>query len=189
MMRLWAFLANKLPNAIAFNLPVRKDMIWMPRTDMSAGHANWIGEAHTEKDKATCEQSSFLAPVDDAGRYADFHAFRHTFISNLAAAGVHPKTAQALARHSTFALTMDRYTHTYRPALSDAVAGLPDLSQPILQPMIATGTNGAETPGENLAHFNVSEDDKPQHCRKSNTANQGKASDDKIAKLPEKSGV
>ena len=37
---------------------------------------------------------------DTAGRVFDFHALRHQFISNLAAAGVHPKEAQTLARHS-----------------------------------------------------------------------------------------
>jgi hypothetical protein len=37
----------------------------------------------------------------------DLYALRHTFISNLAAGGVHPKTAQGLARHSTITLTMD----------------------------------------------------------------------------------
>jgi site-specific recombinase XerD len=41
----------------------------------------------------------------------DFHALRHTFISNLARAGVHPRNAQALARHSTIDLTMNVYTH------------------------------------------------------------------------------
>ena len=49
---------------------------------------------------------------DDAGRVADFHSLRHTFITNLARGGVHPKVAQALARHSTITLTMDRYSHT-----------------------------------------------------------------------------
>ena len=46
------------------------------------------------------------------GLVADFHALRHTFMTNLAIAGVHPKTAQMLARHSTIAMTMDRYTHS-----------------------------------------------------------------------------
>ena len=39
---------------------------------------------------------------------ADFHALRHTFVSNLA----NSKMAQPLARHSTITLTMDRYTHS-----------------------------------------------------------------------------
>ncbi|MHC4092618.1 MAG: tyrosine-type recombinase/integrase [Planctomycetota bacterium] len=65
---------------------------------------------------------------DDAGKVADFHCLRHTFISNLARGGVHPKIAQQLARHSTIALTMDRYTHTVLGELSAALTALPDLS-------------------------------------------------------------
>ena len=65
---------------------------------------------------------------DDAGRYADFHSLRHTFISNLARGGVHPKVAQQLARHSTITLTMDRYSHTVMGDLSDGLAALPELS-------------------------------------------------------------
>jgi integrase len=52
-----------------------------------------------------------IAYVDEAGRVFDFHAFRHTFITGLTRAGVHPKETQTLARHSTIGLTMDRYTH------------------------------------------------------------------------------
>lgn len=50
--------------------------------------------------------------VDEYGRQADFHALRHSFITLLADAGVHPKTAQDLARHSNVNLTMAVYTHT-----------------------------------------------------------------------------
>jgi len=53
-----------------------------------------------------------MAPRDDAGRVADFHSLRHTFITNLANSGVHPKTTQTLARHGSISLTMDNYTHT-----------------------------------------------------------------------------
>ena len=49
--------------------------------------------------------------VDAEGRVADFHANRHTFITNLCRAGVAPKVAQSLARHSTITLTMDVYSH------------------------------------------------------------------------------
>ena len=47
---------------------------------------------------------------DEAGRYADFHSLRYTFITSLARAGVSPAHAMRLARHSTIALTMDVYT-------------------------------------------------------------------------------
>ena len=59
------------------------------------------------------------------GQVFDFHALRHQFISNLARAGVHPKAAQALARHSTITLTLDRYTHVDLPDLTSALDRLP----------------------------------------------------------------
>ncbi|MHC4661722.1 MAG: tyrosine-type recombinase/integrase [Planctomycetota bacterium] len=65
--------------------------------------------------------------VDDSGRYADFHALRHTFITNLACSGVHPKVAQDLARHSTIQLTLDRYTHTALETQVEALEKLPNL--------------------------------------------------------------
>ncbi len=48
--------------------------------------------------------------VDDRGHYADFHALRKTFITNLSRVGVSPTTAQLLARHSDINLTMNTYT-------------------------------------------------------------------------------
>jgi hypothetical protein len=62
---------------------------------------------------------------DDRGRVLDFHALRHTFISNLARAGVHPRNAQALARHSTIDLTMNVYTHVDLADLASDVESLP----------------------------------------------------------------
>ena len=63
---------------------------------------------------------------DDRGRVADFHALRHTFVSNLARSGVHPKVAQDLARHSDIKLTMSTYTHTLMESRAQAVGDLPD---------------------------------------------------------------
>jgi hypothetical protein len=56
--------------------------------------------------------------------------------------GVNPKTAQRLASHSTITLTMDRYAHLRRDDLATALDSLPDLSAPIRQAALATGTNG-----------------------------------------------
>lgn len=60
----------------------------------------------------------------------DFHALRHTFITNLARAGVHPKKAQILARHSSSALTMEYYTHLDDDDMDDAVESIPDFDTP-----------------------------------------------------------
>jgi site-specific recombinase XerD len=43
--------------------------------------------------------------------FADFHANRHTFISNLGRAGVPLATAQKLARHADPKLTANVYCH------------------------------------------------------------------------------
>ena len=50
---------------------------------------------------------------------------RHTFISNLVRAGVHPRNAQALARHSTIDLTMNVYTHVAITDLASDIRKLP----------------------------------------------------------------
>jgi hypothetical protein len=52
-----------------------------------------------------------LTYCNEEGLFADFHANRHTFISNLGRAGISPKLAQTLARHSDPKLTMNIYTH------------------------------------------------------------------------------
>src|SRR5262249_25810188 len=67
---------------------------------------------------------------DEDGRYFDFHAMRGQFISLLAASGVHPKVAQALARHSTITLTMDYYTHLDVFDVTGALEKLPPLTSP-----------------------------------------------------------
>lgn len=60
-----------------------------------------------------------------AGRYADFHATRHTFISNLSRSGARPKVAQSLARHSDINLTMGVYPHAELEDQNAAIAALP----------------------------------------------------------------
>ena len=78
--------------------------------------------------------------MDDAGRYADFHALRHSFITHLGRAGVHSRTVQELARHSTPMLTQ-QYTHGFKGDEVAAVNALPDLSGPSRQTVQATGTD------------------------------------------------
>ena len=81
---------------------------------------------------------------DQNGRYADWHALRHTFITNLARAGVHPRVAQSLARHCTITLTMDRYTHVLHEQEVDALSRLPDLCiAPTVVESGKTGTDGS----------------------------------------------
>ena len=80
----------------------------------------------TPQERKAREGSSFLAYVDAAGCYADFHALRHTCGSLLAASGCHVKVAQSIMRHSTIDLTMSRYTHVYAGQEADAVSARPE---------------------------------------------------------------
>lgn len=84
----------------------------MMRVDLAAARSAWLAEVEEEKQRAEREKSDFLKYQDHQSRFADFHSNRHTFITNLGRAGVSPKTAQSLARHSDIRLTMNVYSHT-----------------------------------------------------------------------------
>jgi len=58
------------------------------------------------KDLAACG----IKGVDDQGRHLDFHALRHTFATLLAQAGISPRVAMELMRHSDMRLTAKTYT-------------------------------------------------------------------------------
>ena len=106
-------------------VPERKTYVMM-REDLTAARRVWIAEA--EDDKAEYrrrERSDFLTYCNHAGRFADFHSLRHTFVTNLCKADISPKTAQTLARHSDIRLTMDVYTHVDREEQIAAIHSLP----------------------------------------------------------------
>ena len=92
----------------------------MLRKDLAAARKAWIKTAENKNEKERREKSDFLRYEDSAGRIADFHSTRHTYISNIVASGASVKTAQELARHSTPTLTIGRYSHT---RLHDIVGG------------------------------------------------------------------
>lgn len=99
-----AYIANKLPNTQVFKVPT------MSAKMIKRDHA--VAGIEYETDQGT----------------ADFHSLRHSFITNLARAGVHPSDAMVLARHSTIILTMDYYTHTERKSLQGIIDAQPDLT-------------------------------------------------------------
>jgi len=136
--------SGKLPDAQAFRMPSKSNVVRMLRQDLEAAGIEY---------------------QDAAGRFADFHSLRHTTGSLLAASGVHPKVAQSIMRHSTIELTLGRYSHIYKGQETDAIAALPDLTQPSQQRQEARGTGTDD--------FIVKTDEKklPKICPKS--ANQG----------------
>jgi integrase len=98
------FLAGKILNTRAFAIPNQPSK--MIKRDLE------VAEIEYETDKGT----------------ADFHALRHSFITNLARSGVKPYEAMALARHSSITLTMNYYTHTVRESLRKIINEQPDLT-------------------------------------------------------------
>jgi integrase len=63
--------------------------------------------------------------VDERGHRVDFHALRMTYITRLQRAGVSPREAMELARHSDMRLTMKTYTDAAQLPLAATVRGLP----------------------------------------------------------------
>ena len=77
---------------------------------------------------------------DESGRFVDWHALRHTFLTNLARQGVGMKEIQSLGRHSTAALTLGTYLHSSQDREADAVSLLPDFTSGIKSVALKEGT-------------------------------------------------
>jgi len=120
-------LSNKLPSAKVFTMPPADKAVRMLKPDLKAAGIPY---------------------EDEVGRFADFHALRHTCGTFLAASGVHPKVAATILRHSKVELTMNLYTHTLSGQEAQAVSSLPDLRQlPQEQQVQATGTDDVMSTG------------------------------------------
>ena len=134
-------------------VPLRADVTSMLRDWLSGQPSDallWPGKwaehgAAGKMLKADLKRAG-VAYQDASGRFADFHALRHTFISALARTGAHPKVAQTLARHKTLDMTLSRYTHVLGGDLVTALANLPAPPSPNAQTttaaLAATGTDG-----------------------------------------------
>jgi integrase/recombinase XerD len=85
-------------------------------------------------------ESVNLKYKNDAGHIADFHALRHTYITNLARAGIHPKIAMDLARHSDINLTLARYSHTLVADRASALEATEPTNKKDSQPQEAKAT-------------------------------------------------
>ena len=88
-----------------------------------------IADKHTSEMIQKDLKRAGVPYIDDRGHYADFHSLRKTFITNLSRAGVSPKTAQLLARHSDINLTMNTYTMLGVCDQATAVESLPAIPE------------------------------------------------------------
>jgi integrase len=127
-------------------LPLRRNT-----GDSGSSGAVWPGTWH-ERAADMIREDLNVAGIrfeTDQGRL-DFHSLRHSYISGLAAAGIHPKTEQELARHSDINLTMGVYTHVRLNDLSAALDSLPAPVRPEAQQ--ATGTHGRPDRAADAGH-------------------------------------
>ena len=120
----------------------------MMQLDLKAAREAWLEESKTPEERKAREESDFLEYQDDSGLFADFHSNRHLFITSLERAGLSPKMAQTLARHSDVRLTLGVYTHV---GLHDQTVAIASLLPPLAggekaeteaTELRATGTEG-----------------------------------------------
>jgi hypothetical protein len=125
-------------------LPVRQDLADELRAARGdAGDADHVVRAvpgmDTHKDYLT---KAKIAYVDDQGRRADVHAMRHSYGSMIAKAGIAPRVAMSLMRHTDMKLTMNVYTDPRVFDMAGAVEQLPSLTPADAAVAQATGTDG-----------------------------------------------
>ena len=77
-----------------------------------------------------------IPKTDTEGRTVDVHSLRHTFATLLSKAGVVPRMAQELMRHSDIRLTVNVYTHLHLADTAGAVEALPSIPTPPAPPAI-----------------------------------------------------
>ncbi len=118
----------------------------MLKADLQAARAAWIDVADDDAEREERNRSDFLTWQDSAGRYADFHALRHTSLSRLGRSGATPKVLQTLARHSTVELTIGRYCHAGLFDLSAADDQLPRLPMTPVTSRNPQGLSGVARP-------------------------------------------
>ena len=144
VVRMQSWLSERKPQHKSFLFPISKEACGferktakMMRSDLEYARTRWISEAESEEEIKTRTQSDFLSYKNQSGLFADFHANRHTFITNLAKGGVSPKVAQMLARHSDIRLTMNVYTHTDLAEKVCAISKLPSLEGYSISPSVS----------------------------------------------------
>jgi integrase len=81
------YLDGRGRTAAVFSMPHPSGVSRMLKADLRLARARWIKAVRGRGERQERLESGFLAYRDDAGRVLDFHAFRHTFVSNLARGG------------------------------------------------------------------------------------------------------
>jgi site-specific recombinase XerD len=138
--------SGKVPGGIE-----RKTNLMMKK-DLESARRAWIDEAESSAEADRRRESDFLRYENSLGEFADFHSNRHLFITSLERAGLSPKMAQTLARHSDIRLTLGVYTHVGVHDQTAAIGSLPSPPREENDPkrvasrLAVTGTDGIALP-------------------------------------------
>ena len=106
----------------------------MFRRDLADTRAAWIANGNDDY------EGDFLEYEDSKGRFADFHALRHTYITGVVRSGASPAVCQFLARHSSIVITMKFYSHLSLFDVAGTVQNLPSYDQTARPATGASGT-------------------------------------------------
>ena len=133
--------------------PIRPDLVILLRTYLvgkAQGQAVFRVPDKPGKMLRKDLEAAMIPYRDGAGRVVDFHALRHTFISNVVRSEASVKHCQELARHSDPKLTMNVYTHLDVKDLAAVLEGLPSTTVvgPEREAAKATGTYDAVAEAE-----------------------------------------
>jgi integrase len=120
------------------------------RADLTSELRNWIEDRRNDFDGSFAEFNALpllsvpaslvkvlnrdlaaagISKTDDRGRVVDVHAMRMTLATMLNKAGIAPRTAQEIMRHSDIRLTMETYTDAKMLDVSEALDSLPSLTR------------------------------------------------------------
>jgi integrase len=139
-------------NARSAAIPLRSDLVDDLKDWKAFGEGERVFTVPTGIDRIFKRDLAAAGiPAKDAdGRVVDVHALRHTTASYLASAGVPPRTAQALMRHSDIRLTLGTYSD---PQLLDTAAALHALPKMDGEKPTETASAGGQKLGAQLGVF------------------------------------
>ena len=157
---------------------VEKLMTLMPGERLSSDPVFQEGVPTIKKLKKDLEQAN-IQYCDDKGRYADFHALRHTCATLMLKNGIPAAFAKKHMRHSDLKLTTNRYSDDTQFEMHEALRRLPRLSGE--RALIRAQISGAE--GQNVAQADANDsgfryEDKTVKTGLSRTVAQGVATNE-----------
>jgi integrase len=129
-------------------LPLRQDLAELLRAARGeAGDAERVYRTMPSMDShKRYLAKAGIAYEDEQGRRADLHSLRHTYGTMLAKAGIAPRVAMSLMRHTDMRLTMNVYTDPRVFDMAGAVEKLPAMVAMHVPALQATGTDGNSLP-------------------------------------------